>query len=104
MISDCPVNPSIFITIPNIPGKYGNFGYFTLVLASRQLKIGLFDFSLAANCRLSSCNKGSQNVDYQGIVWRGGRAAEGNGLLNRRTGERWYREFESRPLRFKESH
>ena len=35
------------------------------------------------------------------VVWRGGREAEGNGLLNRRTGECWYRGFESRPLRSK---
>ncbi len=34
------------------------------------------------------------------MSWRGGREAEGNGLLNRRTGECWYRGFESRPLRF----
>ncbi len=32
--------------------------------------------------------------------WRGGRAAEGNGLLNRRTGKNSYPGFESRPLRF----
>ncbi len=33
-------------------------------------------------------------------AWRGGRVAEGNGLLNRRTGIYLYRGFESRPLRF----
>jgi hypothetical protein len=33
------------------------------------------------------------------MVWRGGREAEGNGLLNRRRGECLYRGFESRPLR-----
>ena len=32
-------------------------------------------------------------------AWRGGRVAEGNGLLNRRTGIYLYRGFESRPLR-----
>ncbi len=31
--------------------------------------------------------------------WRGGRVAEGNGLLNRHTGDSLYREFESLPLR-----
>ena len=34
------------------------------------------------------------------ITWRGGRVAEGNGLLNRRTGKNSYRGFESRPLRY----
>ena len=33
------------------------------------------------------------------IIRRGGREAEGNGLLNRRRGECFYRGFESRPLR-----
>ena len=33
-------------------------------------------------------------------VRRGGRAAEGNGLLNRRMGKHPYRGFESRPLRY----
>src|SRR5262245_57869485 len=32
-------------------------------------------------------------------VWRGGREAEGNGLLNRHTGLNLYRGFESLPLR-----
>ena len=32
-------------------------------------------------------------------IWRGGREAEGNGLLNRRMGNNPYRGFESRPLR-----
>ena len=31
--------------------------------------------------------------------WRGGREAEGNGLLNRHTGDFPYRGFESLPLR-----
>ena len=31
--------------------------------------------------------------------WRGGRAAEGDGLLNRYTGSNSYPGFESRPLR-----
>jgi hypothetical protein len=34
------------------------------------------------------------------MIWRGGRVAEGNGLLNRRMGINPYRGFESRPLRF----
>ena len=33
------------------------------------------------------------------LVWRGGREAEGGGLLNRYTGLNLYREFESPPLR-----
>ena len=41
-----------------------------------------------------------EKINYQAAVWRGGRVAEGNGLLNRRTGLSWYRGFESRPLRF----
>ena len=34
------------------------------------------------------------------MVWKGGREAEGNGLLNRRTDECLYRGFESPPFRF----
>jgi hypothetical protein len=34
------------------------------------------------------------------MVWRGGRVAEGNGLLNRRVGISSHRGFESRPLRW----
>ena len=33
------------------------------------------------------------------LIWRGGRVAEGSGLLNRRTVVKLYREFESPPLR-----
>ena len=47
-----------------------------------------------------SCRRGVQDVDYYFVIWRGGRVAEGNGLLNRRTGISPYRGFESRPLRW----
>src|SRR5436190_23858701 len=35
----------------------------------------------------------------RGIVWRGGREAEGGGSLNRYTAQKLYRGFESLPLR-----
>ncbi len=44
---------------------------------------------------------GTVNIWHNGGVWRGGRAAEGDGLLNRYTGSNSYPGFESRPLRYK---
>jgi hypothetical protein len=49
---------------------------------------------------LCACRVGRYRIDYVVTVWRGGRVAEGNGLLNRRRGINPYRGFESRPLRY----
>ncbi len=47
----------------------------------------------------AACIHATNCVNYPNLLWRGGRVAEGNGLLNRRTTFKLYRGFESRPLR-----
>ena len=45
------------------------------------------------------CKKNNLHLIWMYSIWRGGRVAEGSGLLSRRSDFR-YRGFESLPLRF----
>ena len=69
----------------------------------RVLQISRAESSRAKPDRIHAPNQDLRSAAISSStkhLWRGGREAEGGGLLNRYTGLNLYREFESPPLRY----